>query len=390
MRRRTFLAGVGSSTAMGLGGAWLSSDRSRLDEATRAGPTRAIIPVVGDGNWIWTKPPTDQTGYVEPRQYDVKIGIQLQGTGHAGQIKATTAAPVAWPEQRIDQVQVQRQGCGAQLRQIDTGAAQLYLAAPSIEAGQTIAAAAHYQLTLFKHYGGFQRDQFPIEQPSLNKQFRRRYLYDSPGIQTRFDEIKKLARQVTGGVYHPWDQAHAAYQWVWENIEGRAQVYTSVMEAIRHGIGDCEERAAVFVAMCRIAGIPARLVWLPNHNWAEFYLTDDEGTGHWIPAHTSAYSWFGWTGAHELVLQKGDSMRVPEKKQPQRLLADWMQWQGSRPKVRYLAELTPLPREGTSDAGPGGRRKNQQGEWRRQGDHPLDSYLRDGKNATAAPPDHLR
>ena len=71
--------------------------------------------------------------------------------------------------------------------------------------------------------------------------------------------------------------------------------------------------SAVFVALCRAAGIPARLVWIPNHNWAEFYLTDKDGKGHWIPAHTACYFWFGWTGVHELVLQKGDRIRLPER-----------------------------------------------------------------------------
>ena len=59
------------------------------------------------------------------------------------------------------------------------------------------------------------------------------------------------------------------------------------------------------------------------HNWAEFYLLDEQGEGHWIPAHTAAYSWFGWTGAHELVIQKGDNIRPPHnRKVPKRYLAN--------------------------------------------------------------------
>ena len=44
----------------------------------------------------------------------------------------------------------------------------------------------------------------------------------------------------------------------------------------------CEERAAVFIAFCRAVGIPARLVWVPSHNWAEFFLVDNDGKGQWI------------------------------------------------------------------------------------------------------------
>ena len=87
-----------------------------------------------------------------------------------------------------------------------------------------------------------------------------------------------------------------------------------MVNSLRRRTGDCEELAGIFVALCRSAGIPARLVWVPNHNWAEFYLTDHEGQGHWIPAHTSCYTWFGWTGVHELVIQKGDRLSVPHEK----------------------------------------------------------------------------
>ena len=127
---------------------------------------------------------------------------------------------------------------------------------------------------------------------------------------------------------------------------------------------------------CR-GGIPARLVWVPDHNWAEFYLTDDKGVGHWIPAHTACYFWFGWTGAHELVLQKGDRLRMPDRgNRLFRLQEDWMQWSGRRPQVRYNAELSPLPATSGADPGPGARKKMSNGEWKVVGKHPMDQYAR--------------
>ena len=283
------------------------------------------------------------------------------------------------PEQTILDVKVQPQGCEAGLRQLAEQAGQLLLAADSIQAGQVLSAVATYRISLRKEYHGYAKDQFPARQ-QFSKQFQT-LLFDSPGIQTRFDEVRKLAGTVGQVTDHPWDRAHSFYEWVWENIKSRPGKYTSVVAAIRDQVGDCEERAAVFVALCRITGIPARLVWVPNHNWAEFCLNDEKGQPHWIPAHTSCYAWFGWTGAHELVLQKGDRIFVPEKRQPQRLLADWAQWQGARPKVRWAAELTPLPPESLGDAGPGHRRKDEKGEWVVIGKHELDPYLRDGDRA---------
>ena len=157
--------------------------------------------------------------------------------------------------------------------------------------------------------------------------------------------------------------------------------YTGVINALKNKVGDCEEMAGIMVALCRASGIPARLVWIPNHNWAEFYLTDHEGQGHWIPAHTSCYSWFGWTGVHELVIQKGDRVTPAHEKRPQRLLEDWLQWSGKQPRARYVADLTPLasPDSAESDPGPGARVKDAAtGEWKLAFKHDMDRYLRNG------------
>jgi len=334
-----------------------------LDEFAPRPPAFSIIPVVGDGKWVWKDPPQDQTGYLEPRSFQLKVGIQLQGKGSAGRLSATTPVPVQVPEQKIDDVRIETQGCAARLRQLAPEAAQLILAAPSIARGQVVAAVAQFRLTLLKQYHAYKREQFPAEQKPP-KPLLQLFGHDSPGIQTRTREVRRLSADVAAQSDHPWDKAKAYQDWVWQNIRTRRGRYTSVLIAVRDRVGDCEERAAVFVALCRAAGIPARLVWVPNHNWAEFLLCDHNGKPHWIPAHTSCYPWFGRTGAHELVL-------------PQ------VQWQGARPEVRYLAELTPIASEPNQDAGPGARSKDEKGEWVVVGKHPLDPYLRDGSRAPA-------
>jgi hypothetical protein len=389
MDRRSFLrAGVGAAL---WGGGTMAAVPSLLrlggnlpqSEDFPLPPVRSLIPVVGDGKWIWTAPPSNQTGYLEPRDYELKVGIQIEGTGPATQIAATTAVPVVLPEQEINRHDVESNGLNAVLRPVAAEAGQLFVSAPGIVKGQVLAAIARFHVTLRKEYHAHAREQFPAAQ-KVSKDFAKLYMYDSPGIQTRAAEVRDLAARVGGQIAHPWDKALAFHNWVWENIEGKPGPYTSVVAAIRERVGDCEERAAVFVALCRASGIPARLVWVPNHNWAEFYLHDESGEGRWIPSHTSCYSWFGWTGAHELVIQKGDTIHVPEKKQPVRLVPDWMQWQGSRPKATFGAELVPLPPKADEDAGPGSRRKDAKGEWIVIGKHPLDLKLRDGERARPA------
>ena len=85
--------------------------------------------------------------------------------------------------------------------------------------------------------------------------------------------VKEVVRTTTTDETHAWDAAKIFHEWVFDNIEGVPGKYTSVEEAIKKRSGDCEERAAVFIALCRSAGIPARLVWVPGHNWGRVWNT---------------------------------------------------------------------------------------------------------------------
>lgn len=335
----------------------------------------SVIPVVGDGRWIWTKPPENERGYLEPRPYQLRIGIEIEARADTGPVTATTPLAVECPEQRIEREDVRAQGCQAAIRTLAEFARQLVLTTAPLVKGQKVAAWAETQWTLCKQFHGFAAEQFPARQ-TLPRDIRLHYLGNSPGIETSARAVRQLVRELSAGAEHPWEQAQRYADWVSRNIEPRLGAYTSVATALKQRVGDCEEMAGIFVALCRASEIPARLVWVPNHAWAEFFLVDTQGQGHWLPAHTACYFWFGWTGAHELVLQKGDRITVPERPQQERLLSDWLRWSGPRPDVRYLAELTPLAAEEGSDPGPGARRKARRGEWELLGAHSMDRYLR--------------
>lgn len=374
-RRDLLKTGVAASCGAGWM-ACLPSAARRADVTHGRPPAFSVIPVVGDGHWVWTEPPENETGYLEPRRYELTVGIELEGAGPAEDIISTTTVPVEYPEQKIETSEIKTRGCQAHLRTVVDGAGQLVLTAAEIAAGDIVSALVRYRLTLFKQFHNFISEQFPAVQ-KIPPEVRKRFLQDSPGIQARSRQVRTLANELTSGTpLHPWDKAKKFADWVPLNIKPQIGDYTSVSAALDDRRGDCEEMAGVFIALCRAVGIPARLVWVPNHAWAEFFLHDHDGRGHWIPAHTACYSWFGYTGAHELVLQKGDRVMMPEKRKLVRLLPDWTRYAGSQPRVRYTAELTPLPSEPEGDAGPGARRKDERGEWQVVSHHPLDRYTR--------------
>jgi hypothetical protein len=65
----------------------------------------------------------------------------------------------------------------------------------------------------------------------------------------------------------------------------------SAREVLRTKVGDCNEHTALFVAMARSIGIPARiavgLVFMHGafyyHAWPEVYLSEASGLGMWLP-----------------------------------------------------------------------------------------------------------
>src|SRR4029450_7290922 len=135
MDRRQWLALAGAGAV----GAWagVRQLRTPCESFGPRPPAYQIIPVVGDGKWIWTERPKER-GYLESRQFELSIGIELQGRGSAGELKATTPVPLEAPGQKSDDVTIEAEGCAAEIRRLAPDSAQLFLAAPGIVEGQTI------------------------------------------------------------------------------------------------------------------------------------------------------------------------------------------------------------------------------------------------------------
>jgi hypothetical protein len=386
VRRRDFLQsaalGICAAPTFALGDK-LATLRLDTNEESFVPPTRSVVPVVGDGKWIWNKPPEDATGYLEPRRFRLQVGIDVIGKGNVEGVTATTPVPIAAPEQEIVSERVRTEAAQAVIESIASNARQLRIFVPRLGRGDKATAVGEFELELRKQYFAYESMRFPAVQ-TVPADVRKEFLGDSPGIQTRSAGVLSLLKQINTAQSFverdPWLQAQAFAKWVGKHIVPKVGLYTSVDKALENRTGDCEEMAGVFVALCRSAGIPARLVWIPNHVWSEFYVSDSEGKGHWIPAHTACYHWFGWTGAHELVLQKGDRLKVPGKGTLVRLQQDRTQWLGTKPEVKFWAELTPIAADDTEvaleAAGPGARRKEPTGEWVPIGKHPYDKYLR--------------
>lgn len=120
----------------------------------------------------------------------------------------------------------------------------------------------------------------------------RRHLAPEPLVESDAPEIVAEAGRALAGVTGPRERAERLVRHVSALLEKKPTVsLPSALEVLRTRVGDCNEHTALYVALARAAGLPARsavgLVYLQGafyyHAWAEVYLAEADGRGLWLP-----------------------------------------------------------------------------------------------------------
>lgn len=150
------------------------------------------------------------------------------------------------------------------------------------------------------------------------------FLAPSEYVESDSAEIAEIAKAIRNSNASAAQQLLAAFRHPQKSLRYREIDNKGALFALRNGIGDCTEYAAVFIAIARALGIPARMTSEfrlsaddkspsnsfsePNHHAAEVYLD-----GAWIPADPNlaldpslGYG-FGRGAADKIVLKRGDS-----------------------------------------------------------------------------------
>jgi transglutaminase-like putative cysteine protease len=173
----------------------------------------------------------------------------------------------------------------------------------------------------------------------------RRFLGVSPFIESRNSQIRALARTIIKDKTTAWQRVEAIYDYVRENIQYQESELKGAVQTLRDGQGDCEAMTSLFIALCRANKIPARMVWVTDHSYPEFYLVDDQNQGHWLPCQVSGARAFGEMPETRVILQKGDNIRIPETKQQRRYVAVQLKAaavRGASPSVTEIMEFVPV------------------------------------------------
>jgi hypothetical protein len=157
------------------------------------------------------------------------------------------------------------------------------------------------------------------------------FLQPSPLIESRDPKIRDLAKQIGVDQEKAWERVESIYDWVRDHVQYKKGPQKGALGALKDGIGDCEGMTSLFVAICRAAEIPARMVQVPEHCYPEFYLLDEKGQGHWFPCQAAGTRSFGGIPEERPILQKGDNVRPPWDRQKHERLMPW-HVEGTKPK----------------------------------------------------------
>ena len=119
-----------------------------------------------------------------------------------------------------------------------------------------------------------------------------RYLAAEPMLESDDEEVAAAAVRAVQGVAGPRARAERLVRFVNDLLEKKPTMsLPSAREVLRTRVGDCNEHTALYVAMARSLGIPARIaVGLAYtrgafyyHAWPEVYIEEGRGRGLWLP-----------------------------------------------------------------------------------------------------------
>ena len=299
-----------------------------LSCSTLLGQDAAVLPVNGI-----------KLGQTQKQRW--KVGVTVTATAPCQGITANFPVPTDWPEQTVQIVEeeISPQVSRVRTKTLEGGVKQMHVAIPTLRAGESAVALVTFEVTKAAILGPSNTAEFVV--PKAPPRTIKRYLGTSPYIEVRHSQIRSRAKTFRSNEQGGWETVESIYDWVRDNVEYRNGKLKGALAALRDGNGDCEELTSLFIALCRNNGIPARTVWIPGHCYPEFYLDDANGVGHWFPCQAAGSREFGAMEDFKPILQKGDNFKVPDKKERQRYVAEFLKAKKTTrpPKVRFTREL---------------------------------------------------
>ncbi len=308
----------------------------------------AILPWCSHASQPVDEPPKPIEKTPDTQTHKWEFGIAVRATaGPCNTVLGTFPVPADWPEQ---QVKIASQQISPIIprhnyRQID-GLKQMVFDVPQIPAGGTAECYITFEVTKHEQIPPRNTDSLVVPKNLPNE--IKKFLNPSPLIEATNAKVRSLARELTDEKDSIWQQVKSIQAGVRETMKyepNPKEKNKGVLAVLREGKAEREDLNATFVAICRAAKIPARMVWSVDFCYAEFYLEEapaateettdgpEEKTtpkdkkakqpkgpkGNWYPCVMQDDKLeLGACKDYRPILGKGDNFKVPEEKAVQR------------------------------------------------------------------------
>jgi hypothetical protein len=255
--------------------------------------------------------------------------------------------PLDCPEQSV---QILEEDFSPEVREVTyrpltDGVRQMLISVPALPDGATARAVLTVEVSTRPILPPEKTDDLKI--PERLDRKTRMYTKGSPYIEVKHRSVRALSKEIMDELdpsATAWEKVEAIYDKMLETVEYVEGPDKSATDSLRDGEADCQGRSMVFIALCRTNKIPARMVWVDGHAYAEFYLEDAAGHGSWYPIESAGSRAFGEMPLARPILQKGDNFSIPERKDRKRLryasdyLIGYPVPGSGDPKARYIRE----------------------------------------------------
>lgn len=252
-----------------------------------------------------------------------EVGVIIQGGPEpCHNLKVLFPVPIDTPEQFVvlDDQSIPASANKVEFRE-QAGLKQMLVTVPTLRANQEMTFRAIFNVQTSKIEAPPDTSVFIV--PKSPPKEVKPYLGISPGINLKHPKIKAALKEMVDEKADAWEEVKSIFEWVNTNIEIDPDGdFHDCTQAFLDSKGSPEDVTGLFVGLCRLHKVPARTVWVEGAVQAEFYLVDDEGLGAWFPVKFTGIAEFGSDSNPAVILQKGDSFRVPEKKDVQRYVSE--------------------------------------------------------------------
>ena len=267
-----------------------------------------------------------------------RTGLKVLPGAQLENVSAMLPIPMDWPEQEVLGIEEEKLDAsmtgGVRYDMVDAGAREAVLRLGRIRPHRQVEIVLNVRLRNYELLPPSNPDDYvllakvpPLLQPYIRK---------GPYIECHERVFKTMFHEITKDKQSAWDKVEAIYSFVQNNVKyDEAQKFRGTpkgalaLTKMPEGQwdGDCKDMSCLFVAICRAGNIPARIVRVPEHCYAEFYLElrsdlaapilaenkklgpkeKKKPTGFWFPCQVSGSYFFGGIPERQPILQKGDS-----------------------------------------------------------------------------------